>query len=99
LGIVFVSLRIAKVHQKAISELLGDMPFKGVDDLRASLLVGSYHLAKFFGVDLDRESGGADQVTEHHRELATLGFRNRREGWNLFRGTMRRTEWRRVWFS
>jgi hypothetical protein len=39
LRIVLMRLRIAKIHQQAIAEVLGNMALEALDDLRAGLLV------------------------------------------------------------
>src|SRR5215510_13937696 len=50
------------------------MSIKARDSLYAYLLVGTYHLAKLFGIELGGESGGADKITEHYCQLTTLRF-------------------------
>ena len=37
-------------------------------------VVGADQLAQVLGVEAGRECGRADQVDEHHRELAALGL-------------------------
>src|SRR5262245_60694830 len=39
MSIVFVRLGIPKIHEKPISEQLGDMPIKACDDLRTDSLI------------------------------------------------------------
>src|SRR5262249_20742067 len=80
-GIIFVCLGIAKVHQKAIAKVLGDMSIKACDDLSTDLLIRSYPLPVLFGVELGGECGGIDQITEHHSELAPFRFRRMGYGW------------------
>jgi hypothetical protein len=58
LRIVFMRLRIAKVHQQAIAEILGDMALEALNDLGTGLLIGGNHLAPVFRVELVGEAGG-----------------------------------------
>jgi hypothetical protein len=74
LGIVFVGLREAKVHQQAIAQILGDRPVKVLDDLDPGRLISQHHLAQVFGVELAGERGRLHQVAEQHGELAAFGF-------------------------
>jgi hypothetical protein len=46
--VIFVRLGIAAIDQKTISEVLGDVPIKALNDLSACLLVGTHHLAQVF---------------------------------------------------
>src|SRR6185369_2010294 len=75
LGVVFMGRGIAEVHQPPITEILGDVPLKAPDDLCPHVLILPYKGPPLFGVELGRERSRADQVTEHHRELAALRFR------------------------
>src|SRR5262245_22985763 len=56
------------------------MPGITVDDHGTALLVGPDYVSEFFGIELRGEGSGADQVTEHHRQLAPLGFHTWRRG-------------------
>ena len=42
--------------------------------MRGGLLVGAYHLAPIFWVELAGEECRVDEITEHHRELAPFGI-------------------------
>jgi hypothetical protein len=68
---------IAKVHEQSIPEQLGDMPIKTCDHLGADFLVCPDNLPILFRVELGREAGGIDQVTEHDRELSAFSVRKR----------------------
>ena len=68
-------LRIAKVHQQAIAEILGNMALEALDDLRAGLLVRSHDLPQVLGIEATGEGGRVYQVTEQHGELAAFGRR------------------------
>jgi hypothetical protein len=52
LGIVFVGLRIAKIDQQAIAEILGNGSVKVLDDCSAGGLIGAHNLAQVFRVEL-----------------------------------------------
>jgi hypothetical protein len=45
LSIIFMRLRIAKVHQQPIAQILGDMPVKALDDRGTGGVVGLDNLA------------------------------------------------------
>ena len=68
-------LRIAKVNQQAIAEILGNVALEALDDLDTGLLIGAHHFAVVFGIELTGEAGGIHQVTEQHRELAPFRVR------------------------
>src|SRR5712691_11214344 len=72
LRIIFMCLGIPKVHEKPIPKQLGDMPIVTLDDLGTDPLVCTHHIPVLFGVELRREFGGIDQITEHHRELPSF---------------------------
>jgi len=65
---------ITKVHQQTIPKILRNMAVKVLNDRSRSLLIGAYHLAPIFWVELVSEECRVDEVTEHHRELAAFGF-------------------------
>ena len=81
LGIIFVRLRIAKVDEQTIAEILGDMPLKTGDHLGAGLLIGPHHLTQLFWVEPAGKHRRIHQVTKEHGELATFGVRELRFGW------------------
>jgi hypothetical protein len=74
LGIIFMRLRIAKVDQQAIAEILGDMALKAGNHLGTGVLIGPHDLAEVFGVELARQGSRVDEVTEEHGELAAFGL-------------------------
>jgi hypothetical protein len=78
LGVILMREGIAEVDEQAIAEILGDTPLKAADDLGARVLIGPYHLAPLFGVELAGERGRVHQVTKQHRELAAFGLKGRR---------------------
>ena len=52
LHIIFMGLRIAKIDEEAVTEILGDMPVKALDHRCARGLVGAHDLPQVFGVEL-----------------------------------------------
>jgi len=66
-------LRIAKVHQHPIAEVLGDIAVESLDHLSSCGLVGPDHLPVVLRIELACEDSGVCQVTEQHRELTALG--------------------------
>src|SRR5262245_53307481 len=61
--------------------MLGNVAVIAPDYRGAGLLIRPHHLAQLLRVELGREGRGAHQITEHHRQLATLGFAS--GGWRL----------------
>jgi hypothetical protein len=86
--VIFMGLRVAKVDQQPIPQILGDIPGKALDHVGTGLLVGPYHLTVVFRVELFGKGGGAHEVTEHDRELAAFGLR--RMGWRGWSGSLGR---------
>jgi hypothetical protein len=74
--IVFMGDRPAKVDQQPITEILRHMAFILLDDLSSGGLIGAHHLTQVFRVELLRQCGRVGEVTKHHGELATFGFRS-----------------------
>ena len=84
-GIVFVRLRPAEVDQQRIAKQLGDMTVKALHHFGAGLLIGTHDVPVIFGIELTRQPGGVDQITEHHGELPAFGIRHVQCGWRDFR--------------
>ena len=62
-------LRIAKVHQQAITEVLRNVAVKALDHVGAGGLVGAHHLTVVFRVELPGEGSRVHQITKQHCEL------------------------------
>ena len=73
LGVVLMGLRIAEVHQHAVAHVLRHEPAEALHGLGDALLIGRNDLAQVFRVHARRERRRADEVREHHRDLAALG--------------------------
>jgi hypothetical protein len=73
LGIIFVRLRIAKVHEHAVAHELRNEPAEALHGLGDALLIGGNDLAEVFRVHPRRECCRTDEVREHHRYLTALG--------------------------
>ena len=54
LGVVFMRLRIAKVHQQPIPEILRNIPLKALNHCGAGLLISLHHGLPVFRVELLR---------------------------------------------
>src|SRR5205814_9331675 len=81
LGVIFMSLGISKIDQETITKELGDVSVVSLDDFSTSSLIGSNHVPVLFGVELRRELGGLDQITEHHGELSAFRLKGRQRSW------------------
>ncbi len=73
LGVRFVRFRVAEINQHAVAHVFCKIATKARDDLGGALMVGRDHLAQIFRIEPGRQRGRADQITEHHRQLAALG--------------------------
>jgi hypothetical protein len=50
------------------------VPLVALDDLGGGFLIGPDHFAEVFRIKFTREISGADEIAEHHGELATFGL-------------------------
>lgn len=75
LRVIFMRLRITKVDEQAITQILGHMPGKALGHGDAGGLVGADHLAEVFRIELPCQVGGVGEVAKQHRELAAFGLR------------------------
>jgi hypothetical protein len=57
-------LRIPKVDEQAIAEILRDMPLEVGDHFGTDLLIGPHHLTPLFRVELAGERGRVHQIAE-----------------------------------
>jgi class 3 adenylate cyclase len=64
-------------HDGYIARYMGDEAFIALNRLAASVLEGGEDVAQIFRVELRGECRRADQITEHHGQLAALRF----SGW------------------
>src|SRR6516165_2985142 len=69
---------IAEIDEQTVTEQLGDMSIKALNDFRTSTLVRTDDFAILFGIELGGEFGGIHEVAEHHCELPTFRVRKRR---------------------
>src|SRR5215475_9575144 len=60
------------------------MPIVALDNFRTHPLICTHHVTPVFRVELRRQLGGINQITEHDRELPTFSVRRRssRTGFN-----------------
>ena len=73
LGVMFVGLGIAEIGEHAVAHVLGDETAVALDQLRAAAMIGADDPAHVLGIEPRRQRGRADEVAEHHGELAALG--------------------------
>ena len=74
-------LRIAEINQHAVAHIFGDIAAEAGDHLGDAFVIGGDDLAQIFRIEPGRQRGRADQIAEHHRDLAALGrVRGARDG-------------------
>src|SRR5262249_24693657 len=90
LGIVFMRLRITKIDEQAIAQVLRNMAVKARNDRGTGRLIGPDYVPPVLGIKLAGEGGRIHQVTKYHGELASSSLRRRwrHEGGALL-GTLR----------
>ena len=74
LGVVLMRLWIAEIDQHAVAHILGDKTPKAADGVGDAAMVGADDLAQILGIEARGQRCRADQVAEHHRQLAPLGL-------------------------
>jgi hypothetical protein len=72
LGVVLVRLRVAEIYEDTVAEIVRDEPAKAAYALGDAFLIGRDDLTQVFRVHACRERRRADQVREHHGNLAAL---------------------------
>jgi len=65
-------LRIAKIDEEAIAEILRNMPLKVPDDLCTRGLIGPHDLTQIFRIKPPSQSRGVNQVAEQDSELTAF---------------------------
>ena len=73
LGVVLVRPRIAEIRQDAVADVVADMAAIAADHLDAGFLEALHDVAQILRIEPGRELGRADQVAEHHGQVAALG--------------------------
>src|SRR5215471_5221780 len=73
-GIVLMCLRIAKIDQEAIAEILCNMALKVPDDLRTRGLIGTHDLTQIFRIKPPSQSRGVNQIAEQDSELTAFSL-------------------------
>ena len=71
-GVVLLRDRIAEQRQEPVAELLRDMAAHLRHRRRSGVEIGADQVAPFLGIELRGNAGRADQIAEHHREIAAL---------------------------
>ena len=73
--VVFMGLRIAEIGQHAVAHVFGDETAVALNACRRAPMVGADDVSHVLGVEPARQRCRADEIAEHHCELATLGLR------------------------
>jgi hypothetical protein len=74
LGVVLLSLWIAKIQKDAVPHISGDETAEIVHGLGDAFLKGRNNLSQVLRVHAGGECRRTDQVREHHRDLTALRF-------------------------
>ncbi len=74
LRLVLMRPRVAEIGQHTVAHELGDEALEACDHPGAGVLVGAQHLAHVFRIEARRQRRRADQIDEHHGEVAPLGL-------------------------
>jgi hypothetical protein len=67
-----MGLRIAKIDQEAITEILCNMAIKVPDDLCTRGLIGPHDRTQIFRIKLPSQSCGVNQIAEQDSELTAF---------------------------
>jgi hypothetical protein len=67
-------LGIAEIDQHTIAHVFGDKAGEASDPVGDAAVIGAEDLAQILGIKAGRERRRADQVAEHHGQLAPLSF-------------------------
>src|SRR5215470_17549215 len=84
LGVIFMGLGITEVHEKPISEQLGDMPIIALDNFGTHPLICTHYVPVLFGIKLAGEFRGVHQVAKHDGQLTAFSFWGVMVGWWRF---------------
>jgi hypothetical protein len=71
--VIFVRNRVAEKYQEAIAEVLSNVSSVTGGHVCANPLILPGQVVQLLGIELSGKLGGADQVTEHYSQSATLG--------------------------
>ena len=66
-------LRVAEIGKHAVPHVADDVSVVTAHDIRDAGIVGDEHAPEVFGVETSRERRGANEITEHDCQLASLG--------------------------
>jgi hypothetical protein len=72
-GVVLMRLRIAEIDEYPVAHIPGDEAVEPKDNSGDCAVVSGDDLAQILGIELRRQRCRADQIAEHHRELAAFG--------------------------
>ena len=72
LGVVLVRLGIAEIDQHPVAHVLGDKPGEADNGVGDAAVIGADDLAQILWIVARRQRRRADQIAEHHGQLAPL---------------------------
>ena len=75
LGVVLMRQRIAEQAHQPVAEFLRDMTAHFGDRSGSGVEIGADEIAPLLGIELRGDRGRADQIAEHHCEIAALAGR------------------------
>jgi len=81
-----VRLGIAEKRHHAVAEVLGDVAAITGDRFGGGAMISGDRLTPFFGVEPRGNLGGANQITEQHRQMAPLAASRCRYGCGMSSG-------------
>jgi hypothetical protein len=73
LSVILVRMGVAEVDQHPVAHKLRDETAHATDGLGDARLIGRNDLAQVLPVHPSGERSRADEITEHHRDLASFG--------------------------
>jgi hypothetical protein len=79
--IIFMCVGIAEVHEEPVTQELGNVSVKTLDDFSTSRLIDTYHVSVHFWVELRCQLRRFHQITEHHGQLPSFRVGRRRCSW------------------
>ena len=74
LGVVFMSVRMTKVHQDPVAHILRDVSTKLAYGFFGTARISGEDISQIFRIHADGERRRPDQVSEHHRDLTAFGL-------------------------
>ena len=80
LGVILMRPRIAEIDQHPVAHVFGDKPVEAAYRVGNGAVIVPDQLPQILRVMTGRERRRADQISEHHRQLAAFGINCRSGG-------------------